>query len=287
MPFFTFKSPGNRCSVPIPPRPSRLAGLGALFALDSFEGGMIGRALVSLWFFERFGVSEAWLGPLFFAGGAANAASHLAAAWLARRIGLIRTMVFTHIPSSLLLGATAFAPTFPAAVVLFLLRETLVEMDLPTRQSYLMAMVRPEERLRAAGVTALVRNVSWALAPALAGPLMQGLAVSVPLLAGAALKVLYDDLLYAAFRRVRPPKEDREEATSPPRGDPRPSSLAGAAGPGEGAPASGSSLRGRTGSAAAAGREPPVRLRGTDARLVRRLRNARLRPCAPHPAAIP
>ena len=127
-------------------------------------------------------------------------------------------------------------------MVLFLPRETLVESDLPTRQSYLMVIVRPGERLRAAGVTALVRNVSWALAPALAGPLMQGLAVSVPLLAGAALKVLYDGLLYAAFRRVRPPKEDREEATSPPRGDPRPSSLAGAAGPGEGAPASGSSL---------------------------------------------
>lgn len=178
-----------------------------LFALDSLAGGFLTAALLSLFFFERFGVSEAAVGALFFGARVANAGSHLGAAWLARRIGLVNTMVFTHIPSSLLLVTVALAPSFPVAAVLFLLREGLVEMDVPTRQSYVMAVVRPEERTLASGVTHLVRLAGWAVAPAFAGLLMRGTSLATPLVVGAAMKIGYDLLLYAAFRRHRPPEE--------------------------------------------------------------------------------
>ena len=181
--------------------------ISSLFALDSLGGGFLTAALLSFFFFKRFGVSEAAVGALFFGARAANAASHVAAAWLAKRIGLVNTMVFTHIPSSLLLVTVAFAPSFPVAAILFLLREGLVEMDVPTRQSYVMAMVRPEERTFASGVTHLVRLGAWAVAPAFAGLLMRGTSLAIPLYAGAAMKIGYDVLLYASFRRLRPPEE--------------------------------------------------------------------------------
>jgi MFS family permease len=184
-----------------------VARLAALFGLDSLGGGFLTAALVALFFHERFGATAETVAPLFFGARVLNAVSHLAAAWLARRIGLLQTMVFTHIPSSLLLATVAFAPSFPVAAVLFLLREGLVEMDVPTRQSYVMAVVRPEERTFASGVTHLVRLAGWAVAPPLAGLFMQGLALGAPLVAGAATKVTYDVLLYRAFRRVRPPEE--------------------------------------------------------------------------------
>ena len=180
----------------------------ALFALDSLGGGFLTTALVSLFFYERFGVDEAALAPLFFLSRAANALSHVAAAWLAARIGLVNTMVFTHIPSSLLLVTVAVAPSFPIAAALFLLREGLVEMDVPTRQSYVMALVRPEERTVASGVTNLVRTGAWAVAPTFAGLFMQGLALGTPLVLGAGMKIAYDVLLWRAFRRIRPPEEE-------------------------------------------------------------------------------
>src|SRR5262249_28280776 len=142
--------------------------ISALFAVDSLAGGFLTAALLSFFFFERFGASEAAVGALFFGARVANAASHLGAAWLAKRIGLVNTMVFTHIPSSLLLVTVAFAPSFPIAAALFVLREGLVEMDVPTRQSYVMAVVRAEERTFASGVTHLVRLGAWAVAPAFA-----------------------------------------------------------------------------------------------------------------------
>jgi MFS family permease len=179
----------------------------SLFALDSVAGGFLTAALLSLFFHQRFGVGAGGLGLLFFAARVANALSHLAAAWLAARIGLVNTMVFTHIPSSLLLATVPFAPTFPVAALLFLAREGLVEMDVPTRQSYVMAVVRPEERTVAAGVTHLVRLGGWAVAPSFAGLLMQGLSSGSPFLVGAAMKIAYDVLLYAAFRGRRPPEE--------------------------------------------------------------------------------
>jgi MFS family permease len=184
-----------------------LRRLSALFAIDSIAGGFLGNALISYFFFERFGATTAVIGALFFAAGLLNAASHLAAAWLAGRIGLVNTMVFTHIPSSLFLIAVGLAPSLAIAVVLFLLREALVEMDVPTRQSYVMAVVQPAERTRASGVTSLVRLGGWAVSPSIAGFLMQGLTLAAPLFIGAAMKITYDLLLYGAFRRVRPPEE--------------------------------------------------------------------------------
>ncbi len=179
----------------------------ALFALDSLAGGFLTTALLSLFFFERFGVSEAVVGMLFFGARLANAASHMAAAWLARRFGLVNTMVFTHIPSSFLLVTVVFAPSFGVAAALFLLREGLVEMDVPTRQSLVMALVRPEERTLASGVTHLVRLGAWAVAPGFAGFLMAGSSLATPVFIGAGMKILYDGLLYSSMRLHRPPEE--------------------------------------------------------------------------------
>lgn len=179
----------------------------ALFAIDAIAGGFLTTALLSFFFYERFGVDVATIGLLFFAARIANAGSHLAAAWLARRIGLVNTMVFTHIPSSVLLLTVPFMPNFATAALLFLLREALVEMDVPTRQSYVMAVVRPEERTFASGVTHLVRLAGWAAAPAFAGFLMRGSSLAVPLYVGAGMKIAYDLLLWQAFRKVRPPEE--------------------------------------------------------------------------------
>lgn len=184
-----------------------VAGMTALFSLDAFGGGFLTDALVAYWFFRRFGVPEHDLGLVFFAVHILNAASHLGAAWLARRIGLVNTMVFTHLPSSLFLMAVPFAPSFKWAVALFLCREALVEMDVPTRQSYVAALVGPNERTFASGVTNLARNVFWAVGSAVAGFLMQSLTFSAPLLVGGGAKVTYDVLLYGAFRKLKPPEE--------------------------------------------------------------------------------
>jgi MFS family permease len=181
--------------------------IAALFAVDSLAGGFLTTALLSYFFHERFGASLTLIGALFFAARLANAASHFAAAWLARRIGLVNTMVFTHIPSSLLLVSVAYAPSFPVAAALFLLREGLVEMDVPTRQSYVMAVVRPEERAFASGVTHLVRMSAWAVAPAFAGVLISHSSLMVPLVIGAIMKIGYDLILWRAFRHLRPPEE--------------------------------------------------------------------------------
>jgi MFS family permease len=185
----------------------RLARISALFAIDSLAGGFLGSALVAYFFSERFGADAATIAALFVGARALNAVSHLGAAWLARRIGLVNTMVFTHIPSSLLLATVAIAPDFTTAAIFFLLREGLVEMDVPTRQSYVMAMVRPEERTFASGLTHLVRVGGWAVAPSFAGLFMQSLALGAPLVVGAALKIAYDLLLYVSFRGIRPPEE--------------------------------------------------------------------------------
>ena len=193
---------------PVSPETRRtLWRISSLFTLDSLGGGFLTAAMVSFFFFRRFGVDEAVLGPLFFAARLLNALSHLGAAWLARRIGLVNTMVFTHIPSSVLLASVAIAPNFIVAAVLFLLREGLVEMDVPTRQSYVMAVVRPEERTVAGGVTQMVRTASWAVGPPFAGLFMQGLSLASPLVIAAAMKIGYDVLLYAAFRKLKPPEE--------------------------------------------------------------------------------
>jgi MFS family permease len=190
-----------------PETKSVVTRLSALFAIDAFGGGFLTDALVAYWFFRRFGISESKLAVLFFAVHVLNALSHLGAAALARRIGLVKTMVFTHLPSSIFLVAAAFVPSPKWAVALFLLRESLVEMDVPTRQSYVAAIVKPSERTFASGVTNLTRNAAWAAASSVAGLFMQKVAFSAPLMLGGGLKILYDLLLYRAFRHVRPPEE--------------------------------------------------------------------------------
>ena len=179
----------------------------ALFSIDAFGGGFLTDALVAYWFFRRFGATEAKLGALFFLIRVLNAGSHLGAAWLAKRIGLVNTMVLTHLPSSIFLICVPFAPNLAAAVVLLLLREALVEMDVPTRQSYVAAVVQPFERTFAAGVTNLARNVFWALGSSISGFFMRGVSFGAPLVIGGSLKIAYDLILYRSFRRLRPPEE--------------------------------------------------------------------------------
>ena len=147
------------------------------------------------------------IGVLFVGARIMNAFSHLGAAWLAQRIGLVKTMVYTHTPSSLLLLTIPFAGDFRVAAVMFLLREGLSEMDVPTRQSYLMAVVRPEERTFAGGVTNLCRMAGRSVAPVLAGVSMLALSLWTPLVAAAAMKITYDWLLYFSFHKIKPPEE--------------------------------------------------------------------------------
>jgi MFS family permease len=191
-----------------------LTKLCALFAIDSLAGGFLTTAMLAYFFFERFGIGEGWIAALFFGARLMNAVSHLGAAWLAKHIGLVKTMVFTHMPSSMLLITVAFAPSFPIAACLFLLREGLVEMDVPTRQSYVLAVVNPEERTFASGVTNLVRLAAWSVAPVFAGILASGRELHRALVLGATLKIIYDLLLWLAFRAVRPPEEAASTSSS-------------------------------------------------------------------------
>jgi len=202
------ESRGPSRAAPVTPATRRIVTrISLLFALDGLGGGFLTTAMLSLFFFTRFHVGEAVVGALFFGARLMNAVSHLGAAWLARRIGLVNTMVFTHVPSSLLLVTVPFAPSFLVAAILFLVREGLVEMDVPTRQSYVMAVVRPEERTFASGVTHLVRLAAWAAAPGFAGLFMRGASLAAPLVIGAGMKLSYDVLLFGAFRSVKPPEE--------------------------------------------------------------------------------
>ncbi len=200
-----FAGPTARLS---PTSRRRVAGLSGLFALDSLGGGFLAGSILSYWFFQRFGLGGGALGPLFFAARVLNAASYFGAQALARRIGLVRTMVFTHLPTSLILIALPFIPSAWLVIVLFLVRESLVQMDVPTRQSYVVAVTTPGERTFALAVTGLVRNVGWAVGPGLAGLAMATLGLGAPLLAGAGTKVVYDVALYYSFRRIRPAEEE-------------------------------------------------------------------------------
>ncbi len=185
----------------------RVWKLSALFGLDALGGGFLTGALIAYYFHERYGIGAAEVGGLIAAARIANALSHFGAAWIAGKIGLIRTMVFTHLPSHFLLVAMAFAPEFWIAAVLYLIQESLVEMDVPTRQSYVMAIIQPNERTAVAGITQLVRVAGWGLAPAAAGALMGKLSLAMPLFMGAGIKAAYDIGLYYNFRSVPAPEE--------------------------------------------------------------------------------
>ena len=184
--------------------------LSGLFAIDSFAGGFMIQSIVSFWFFTRFGADLTTLSYIFSVSGVLTAFSFMAAAKIADRIGLINTMVFTHIPANILIIAVAFAPTLPMAVVLYLLRMALSQMDVPTRQSYIVAVVRDDERTVSAGITNISRNVTQAISPSLIGILINYLSLAAPFVIGGALKVVYDVALFLNFRNIKPPEEKGE-----------------------------------------------------------------------------
>ena len=181
--------------------------LAALFSLDSFGGGFLIASLLAFWLFHRFGMSLAAAGAFFFWTSLLSAASQFAAVWLSKRIGLINTMVFTHIPASLCMVAAAFAPSLPVVLGLLAVRALLSNMDVPARTSYVMAVVTPAERAAAAGVTNVPRSLAAALSPALAGWLYGAVLFPWPLVIGGALKITYDLLLLVQFQAVKPPEE--------------------------------------------------------------------------------
>ena len=185
-----------------------VARLSALFALDAFAGGLVVQALVAYWFHIRFGVDAGTIGSIFFGANVLAGVSALLAARLAKRIGLINTMVFTHVPSNVLLMLVPLMPTLPLAVALLLLRFSISQMDVPTRQSYTMAVVAPDERSAASGVTAIARSVGAAISPSLTGALIAvPVLLNMPFFLAGGLKIVYDGLLYRSFRALKPPEE--------------------------------------------------------------------------------
>jgi len=188
--------------APAPLGPSRavVVKLAALFAVDSFAGGLVVHSLVSLWLMQRFGLSLAAAGAFFFWSGLASAASQMVAPWLARRIGLLNTMVFTHIPANICLLAAALVPTLPLALGLLLVRALLSQMDVPTRTAYVMSVVTPAERAAAASFTTVPRSLASAASPALAGVLLAAGWLAAPLLLCGVLKIGYDLTLWRACR---------------------------------------------------------------------------------------
>jgi MFS family permease len=181
--------------------------LAALFSLDAFAGGLVVQSLLALWLFERFGLSLATASAIFFWTGVLSALSYFAAAWIAERIGLINTMVFTHLPANLCLALVPFAPSLSLAIALLLVRSALSQMDVPTRTSYIMAVVEPEERAAAASVTSVPRSLAAAASPTLAGAMLAISGFGWPLVLAGGLKAVYDLLLLVMFRNVRPPEE--------------------------------------------------------------------------------
>jgi MFS family permease len=182
--------------------------LSALFSLDAFAGGFILQSILAYWFYKRFGVQPAVLGSIFFGANILAGVSSLSASWMASRIGLVKTMVYTHIPSNILLMLVPLMPNLPLAITVFLLRFSISQMDVPTRQSYVMAVVEPDERSAAAGITGVARTVGASLSPVLAGPLLASTALaSVPFFISGSLKIVYDLLLYRSFQAIRAPEE--------------------------------------------------------------------------------
>jgi MFS family permease len=182
--------------------------LSSLFAIDAFAGGLIVQSMVAYWFNIKFGVQPAILGSIFFGANILAGISALSAAWIARRIGLINTMIFTHIPSNILLILVPLMPTLPLAITALLLRFSISQMDVPTRQSYTMAVVSPDERSAAMGVTSIARSVGATLSPAITGQLLAVPSmIGAPFLIAGGLKIVYDLLMWRGFRAVKPPEE--------------------------------------------------------------------------------
>ena len=200
---------GERGFIGIRRSRGAVARLSVLFGLDAFAGGFVVLALVAYWFNLRWGLSPEVLGVVFFWVGVVSALSFVAAGWLAGRIGLLNTMVFTHLPSNVLLMLVPLMPTAPLAVIVFLARMSISQMDVPTRQSYSMAIVDPEERTATAGITNVARSVATAISPPIAGYAFSVAALGAPFFLAGGLKILYDLLILRTFRRVHPPEEVR------------------------------------------------------------------------------
>jgi MFS family permease len=181
--------------------------LAALFSLDAFAGGFVIQSLLALWLFEQFDLSLAMAGMIFFWTGVLSAFSYFIAARVADRIGLLNTMVFTHLPANVCLVLTAFAPSLGTAVTLLLLRSALSQMDVPTRTSYVMTMVSEEERPAAVSMTAVPRSLAAAVSPMLSGALLAASTFGWPLILAGGLKIIYDLLLLTLFRRKHPVEE--------------------------------------------------------------------------------
>jgi MFS family permease len=182
--------------------------LAGLFSIDAFAGGFVVQSIVAYWFYVRYGVSPATLGAIFFGANSVAGLSALSAAWIARKIGLLNTMVVTHAPSNVLLILVPLMPTLSLAIAVLLLRFSISQMDVPTRQSYTLAVVSPEERSSAAGITNIARTLGTSLAPVFSTSL-----ISIPALSGAPfiisglLKLIYDFVLYRSFKTIKPPEE--------------------------------------------------------------------------------
>jgi MFS family permease len=186
---------------------SIITKMSSLFAVDSFAGGFVIQSIVSFWFYTKFGADLSTLSYIFTIAGILTGISYLLATRIAAKIGLVSTMVYTHIPSNILLILVAFAPSFPLAIGLYLARMSISQMDVPTRQSYLMAVVNENERVAAAGITNTSRNIAQAVSPSLAGLILSSLALSSPFVIGGLLKIAYDIGLFLSFRKIKPPEE--------------------------------------------------------------------------------
>jgi len=181
--------------------------LSLLFGLDAFAGALVVQSLIAYWFYLRWGLSPEGLAVLFFWVNVVSGLSFLATPFIASRIGLLRTMVFTHLPSNVLLILVPIAPTAPLAVAAFLLRMSVSQMDVPTRKSYTMAVVDPDERTATAGITNTARTVAATFAPILTGAAFSVAALGAPFFIAGALKIVYDGLIFFTFKDVRPPEE--------------------------------------------------------------------------------
>jgi predicted MFS family arabinose efflux permease len=190
-------------------------GLAALFGMDSFGTGFLVQSLLALWLYQRFQISVTAAATILFWSGICSAISYLIAVPIAERIGLINTMVFTHLPSNVLLALLPFAPDLTTAIVLLLARSALSQMDVPTRASYLMAVVAPEERAAAASVTAVPKTFAWAAGSLISGYLLSLSSFGWPLLIGGVIKGTYDILLLVKYQKIRPPEEAASPAATP------------------------------------------------------------------------
>jgi MFS family permease len=184
--------------------------LSGLFSMDAFAGGFVLQSILAYWFQVRFNLQPAILGSIFFGANILAGVSALTATWVASKIGLIRTMVFTHIPSNLLLILVPLMPNLPLAITVLLLRFSISQMDVPTRQSYTMAVVAPDERSAAAGITGIARTTGASLSPVATGPLLANpVLINMPFFLSGGIKIVYDLLLYRSFKAIKPPEETK------------------------------------------------------------------------------